>query len=121
MSKNKLLLTTILSLLSIYLYGQKTENFDTFSKLLSPEKLYLHIDKDTYCSGDTIWFRGYLKNNSVVAEFPESNYIYVELIGYSWNKDAFTGKTQEEGQIVERIKVKRRDNILHRYKLSRNT
>lgn len=108
-------LVIALLLIPLCAKGQKVENFETYSKLLSPEKLYLHIDKDTYCAGDTIWFKGYLKNNSVLAEFPESNYIYVELIGYQWNKDVYSGKTEETGRIVERIKVKRRDNILQGY------
>lgn len=95
--------------------AQKVEKFDAYSKLLSPEKLYLHIDKDTYCAGDTIWFKAYLKNNSVVAEFPESNYIYVELVGYQWNRDAYTQKTAEQARIMQRIKVKRRDGTLQGY------
>ena len=79
-----LLALGIISLVSSELGAQKVEKFDAYSRLLSPEKLYLHVDKDTYCAGDTIWFKAYLKNNSVVAEFPESNYIYVELVGYQW-------------------------------------
>ncbi len=110
-----LIAISLISLISFPLKAQRVEKFDAYSKLLSPEKLYLHIDKDTYCAGDTIWFKGYLKNNSVVAEFPESNYIYVELIGYQWNKDVYSGKTTEEGRIMERIKVKRRDGVLQGY------
>lgn len=116
MKKHILKLIAIsLLLLPIGLRAQKAEKFETFSRLLSPEKLYLHIDKDTYCAGDTIWFKAYLRNSSVAAEFPESNYIYVELVGYQWNRDAYTQRTEEQARIVERIKVKRRDNVLQGY------
>lgn len=110
-----LLALGIISLVSAELGAQKVEKFDAYSRLLSPEKLYLHVDKDTYCAGDTIWFKAYLKNNSVVAEFPESNYIYVELVGYQWNRDAYTQKTEEQARIVGRIKAKRREGVLQGY------
>lgn len=51
-----------------------------------PEKLYLHIDRTCFSAGETIWFRGYL---------PESNYIYVELLGED---------------VIERVKVKRSED-----------
>ena len=63
------------------------KRFETFSKFLSPEKLYLHTDKEFYCVGDTLWFKGYLMNNSYLSEFPECNFIYVELIGCSYEKN----------------------------------
>ncbi|MBR0314095.1 MAG: hypothetical protein IJK39_03085, partial [Bacteroidales bacterium] len=46
------------------------ERFKAYSQLLSPEKLYLQTDRETYCVGDTVWFKGYLVNNSLVSEFP---------------------------------------------------
>ena len=91
--------------------------FEAFSKLLSPEKLYLHTDKEFYCAGDTLWFKGYLVNSSYLSEFPESNYIYVELIGYDYEKNVFSGKTEEVTKVLSRVKVKRRGGALQGYVL----
>ena len=60
--------------------SKQKELFHNYSKLLSPEKVYLHTDKDVYFATDTIWFSGYVENASYASEFDESNYIYVELI-----------------------------------------
>src|SRR5574344_1784192 len=91
------------------------KRFETFSKLLSPEKLYLHTDKEFYCVGDTLWFKGYLVNNSYLSEFPECNYIYVELLGFPYEKNIYSGNIGETQRILERVKVKRRENILQGY------
>ena len=53
--------------------------FPGYSSFLSPEKVYLHTDREVYNIGDTIWFRGYLENVSDLAEYPACNYLYVEL------------------------------------------
>lgn len=37
------------------------ERFHEYTKLLSPEKVYLHTDKDVYFATDTIWFSGYTR------------------------------------------------------------
>ena len=47
---------------------------------MAPEKVYLHIDRTTFCPGETIWFSGYVTNPSKSSQLPESNYIYVELL-----------------------------------------
>ena len=47
--------------------------YENYSKLLSPEKVYLHTDKDVYSATDTIWISGYVENASYVAEFDSSN------------------------------------------------
>ena len=86
------------------------ENFDTYSKLLSPEKLYIQTDRDIYNAGDTIWFSGYLINSSLKNEFPESNYIYVELLTQMVEKDAFLNANVEKEGVRERIKIKREGN-----------
>ena len=65
---------------SISAQDKQKEMFNNYSKLLSPEKVYLHTDKDVYFATDTIWFSGYVENASYASEFNESNYIYVELI-----------------------------------------
>ena len=89
--------------------------YSNYTRLLSPEKLYLHTDKTQYCVGDTIWFKGYLLNSSLNSEFPESNFLYVELIIYPFAKDPFSGNIQEEARMLKRIKVKRRDGVLQGY------
>ena len=91
------------------------ERFNAYSQLLSPEKLYLQTDRETYCVGDTVWFKGYLVNSSLLSEFPESNYIYVELLDYYYAKNIYTGKIEETHRTVERVKVKRREGVLQGY------
>ena len=116
-----LILITIFSSKNFVAHSQQIKDsllekrFETFSKFLSPEKLYLHTDKEFYCVGDTLWFKGYLMNNSYLSEFPECNFIYVELIGYSYEKNTYSGNTGEVQRILERVKVKRRENILQGY------
>ncbi len=97
---------------SISAQDKQKEMFNNYSKLLSPEKVYLHTDKDVYFATDTIWFSGYVENTSYASEFDESNYIYVELITdqiyrdvASWKKFAFY-----EPSVAVRKKIKRIDN-----------
>ena len=91
------------------------ERFKAYSQLLSPEKLYLQTDRETYCVGDTVWFKGYLMNNSMASEFPESNYIYVELLTYYYAKNVYSNKIEETHRMVQRVKVKRRNGVLQGY------
>lgn len=103
-----------------YAYSQSKDSlfekrFDAFSKLLSPEKLYIQTDKDFYCAGDTLWLKGYLVNNSYLADYPPSNFIYVELICYDQQKNVYTGKVGETPGIVQRVKVKRRSGVMQGY------
>ena len=77
-------LLAILTLLSSGVYAQNTDSlrvrYDYFSQYLSPEKLYLHIDRNIFTPGETIWFKGYLENKSYQSVMPTSNYVYVELL-----------------------------------------
>jgi len=84
-----------------------TERFLSFSQLLSPEKLYLHTDREVYCAGDTVWFKGYLRNASQLSEFPECNYIYVELISSMAEKNFNTGRDELTDAVHARVKIKR--------------
>lgn len=91
------------------------ERFLSYSKLLSPEKLYISTDRESYRVGDTIWLKGYLKNNSLLAEFPESNYIYVELFSSMVEKNHNT-ETDENVEAVRcRVKIKRADGTFSGY------
>ena len=81
--------------------------FLQYSKLLSPEKVYLHTDREVYNLGDTIWFKGYLQNASAIQEYPESNYIYVDIIASKWERTLEKLAPVEKQRIRERVKIKR--------------
>lgn len=100
---------------SLFAQSKIDERFNAFSQLLSPEKLYLQTDKETYCVGDTLWFKGYLVNNSLLSEFPESNFIYVELLTYYYNKNVYSNRVEEATRTVQRVKIKRRNGVLQGY------
>lgn len=69
-----LLLTLLLPLFS----NAQTAPSDT-AFVDEREKLFIHTDRDVYTSGEKIWFRGYLENQSYNSAAPVSAYIYVEL------------------------------------------
>ncbi|MCR5003351.1 MAG: hypothetical protein K5984_03190, partial [Bacteroidales bacterium] len=83
------------------------DNFAKFSKFLSPEKLYLHTDRDVYCVGDTIRFKAYLKNASALSEYAECNYVYVELLSSMYQNDYYVGKDVVKETLQFRAKIKR--------------
>ncbi len=72
--------------ISLTAYGQYFNadtllaRYDVFSRSLSPEKCFLHIDRTAFCTGETVWFSGYVVNASSLSGRQTSNYIYVELI-----------------------------------------
>jgi hypothetical protein len=82
--KKTFILIALLTVLSAGVYAQNTDSlrvrYDYFSQYLSPEKLYLHIDRNIFTPGETIWFKGYLENKSYQSVMPTSNYVYVELL-----------------------------------------
>ena len=90
------------------------ERYDAYLKYLSPEKVYLHTDKDVYSVGDTVWFKAYIANGSFISEYPESRFIYVELVGSMVGKD-IKGKFQEMEYLQQRVKVKLRGNVMEGY------
>ncbi len=108
----QLLFAAAMLILSQFVYAQESieERFAAYSQLLSPEKLYLHTDREVYCVGDTIWFKGYLQNSSQLSEFAESNYIYVELFSPMVIQQ-FSGKLENKEEMRARVKVKRINNI----------
>ena len=104
---------TLIFLLTLLLCGiclaqsSAQEAFGGYARLLAPEKLYLHTDREVYNIGDTIWFRGYLKNASSQAEFPECNYLYVELFSSMWERNYYSNRSEESWEMRKRVKVKR--------------
>lgn len=85
------------------------DKFAAWSRLLSPEKLYLHTDREVYNIGDTIWFRGYLQNASALAANAPCNYLYVELIAGKYEKN-LKNEREERVRMRQRVKVKRDGN-----------
>lgn len=83
--------------------------FNAIATLISPEKVYLHTDRDIYNASDTIWVSGYVENATWNSEFPESNYIYVELISSQLNINVSSWRYRPfyEPSLVKRIKLKR--------------
>src|SRR5262245_24973824 len=45
------------------------------------EKVYLHLDRDEYLAGQTIWFKGYLYSEFLPSD--KSTVLFVELINSS--------------------------------------
>lgn len=90
---------------------QSGDRFADYARLLSPEKVYLHTDREVYCVGDTIWFKGYLENAARTAEFPAGNFLYVELISTMVQKNVNLGRALETESVRARVKVKRRGDV----------
>lgn len=68
--------------------------FESYSALRSPEKVYLHYDRSCYTAGETIWFRGWIKEASSLSLLPPSNFLYAELL-------------DERGETIVRAKIKK--------------
>lgn len=51
---------------------------NTFNERRSVEKLYLQTDKNAYTSGDTLWFKVYLFDDTYYAA-PKSGLMYIEI------------------------------------------
>ena len=112
-----LLLAVVSGLFIAPVYSQEQEvghekMYQQYTQLLSPEKVYLHTDKDVYFATDAIWFSGYVENTSYTSEFDESNYIYVELISDQLFRDVKSWKNYSEYQndVVVRKKIRRIGN-----------
>ena len=112
-----ILLAIVSGLFIAPVYSQEQEvghekMYQQYTQLLSPEKVYLHTDKDVYFATDTIWFSGYVENTSYTSEFDESNYIYVELISDQLFRDVKSWKNYSEYQndVVVRKKIRRIGN-----------
>lgn len=73
-------------------------SFQSFAKRPPMEKLYLHLDRDRYATGGTIWFRGYLVRANGNIPDVLSNFIYVELF-------------DKADSLVSRTKIKKTDGV----------
>jgi hypothetical protein len=59
--------------------GIKQDSSENFTKQIA-EKVYLHIDRISYTSGDDIWFKAYVIDPSTNRLSLNTNKLYVELI-----------------------------------------
>lgn len=82
-------ISTILFLLVICSLTIKAQEADTDSiqnlfleqiSLYPQEKIYVHTDKSSYVSGETIWLRVHLVDALLLKQANASRYVYVELI-----------------------------------------
>jgi hypothetical protein len=62
------------------LLAQQTSTGNSGGFKLFFEKVYLHLDRGYYASGDNIWFKAYLVNAQTNFNINTSNNLYVELI-----------------------------------------
>src|SRR6478609_4856786 len=62
---------------------QIISSVDSFNTNLPAEQLYLHLDKQNYSVGDTLWFKAYLLERTTHAYSSLSGILYVELISDS--------------------------------------
>ncbi|MES2376515.1 MAG: hypothetical protein V4553_08045 [Bacteroidota bacterium] len=53
---------------------------DSFNRRLPVEKVYLHLDKPYYNTGDTLWFKSYLLDGVNFTPSKLSGLLYIELI-----------------------------------------
>src|SRR5690606_37001107 len=84
--KEKLAIAFPLFFLSFQIWTQDnpqsvdlTTRLETYLNNRTPEKTYLHTDKDLYTHGDTLWFKAYLLNGTTHSVSDINRVIYVEL------------------------------------------
>lgn len=55
-------------------------SYDSIRKVAPREKIYVHFDKKDYLSQDTIWFKAYLVNATLLSYSQVSGLIYTDII-----------------------------------------
>jgi len=74
-----LVLELMLMIVPVISQAQQIESIlNTTETKYMQEKVYLHTDKSTYTSGETVWFKAYLAADNLAA--PLSKTLYAELI-----------------------------------------
>ncbi|HOX82415.1 MAG TPA: hypothetical protein PLS08_05255, partial [Chryseolinea sp.] len=57
-----------------------TKSFDLYRTQILQEKIYLHIDRPSYLTGETLWFKVYLTDATIHKPSEVSKVAYVEFI-----------------------------------------
>lgn len=70
------------------------------SQLYPQEKLYLHTDRSTYATGDTLWMRAYVVDAALHQPTLKSRYAYVELISPLGNVEKRLRLRQDENGAI---------------------
>ncbi|GAA4790634.1 TonB-dependent receptor plug domain-containing protein [Olivibacter ginsenosidimutans] len=66
-------------------YAQKSNllkiqhELDSLRSIAPLEKIYLHLDKDSYLLGDTVWYKVYVREGTFLMPSPLSGVVYIEL------------------------------------------
>ena len=77
-----------LGILLFLLSNQILASVPDSSKLVVYEKVYLHIDREFYSPGDTVWFKSYLTSGITHKLIPGYKNIYVQLVSPSGKIEA---------------------------------
>jgi len=79
-------------------HAQRVSDMEVITKKLTayqventPEKTYIHTDKDMYIPGETIWYKGYLLDGSDHGGSDKSNVLHIELLN---ERDSIVAKQQ---------------------------
>lgn len=73
-------LFALISIVSINLSAQTIDNYVASQNPIPFQKLYLHIDREFYFIGDTLWFAAYQLDAQTHLPIKDSCNLYVELI-----------------------------------------
>ena len=100
----RILLTFIFATISMTLSAQQSKG-SSGSSLPVQEKVYLHIDNNTYFLGDTIWYKAYVVLADDNSPEPLSRILYVELLnqqGYLMERQQLVvdSKGQADGRFA---------------------
>ncbi|GAB2534487.1 TonB-dependent receptor plug domain-containing protein [Spirosoma aerophilum] len=56
------------------------EQFRNYSRQQPIEKVYIHTDRDTYLTGETVWLKGYIVNGNTQEADTISGVVYADLV-----------------------------------------
>ncbi|AKD56394.1 TonB-dependent receptor [Spirosoma radiotolerans] len=80
-----LFILTVISFVSFRPYNDEfiqrlVEQFRLYSSQHPTEKVYIHIDRDAYLIGETVWLKGYIFDGKTHEADTLSNVLYVDLV-----------------------------------------
>lgn len=92
-----------LYLLSVFIFAS------LFLKAQTPEKIYIHFDKDIYLPGETVWFKAYVFNNNQLSSL--STVFYTAIYDASGKLikqkkyPIFNGETNGDFELADTLKT----------------